>query len=93
MAARPTEIKLVAGLLEAPAESVEELAKAVINALDENRKGRQEFVLVTYDKPMVYAYGPYSTKLQATKAVEKGQLVASREGVRAGVFPLCKEYT
>lgn len=92
MAPRPTEVKLVAKLLESEAKSVTELAQRVILALDESRRTREEWVMVMYDKPMVYAFGPYPTRNQANEPVAKGKLIASHEGIPYGLYRLNKDY-
>lgn len=65
MTRRPTEIKLVAELLSYEAESVEELAEAVIKALDEDRRKRDSYVVVASVGTETFGIGPYPTKGQA----------------------------
>lgn len=80
---RPTEIKLVANLLDPDdtnSESAAELAVEIIEALDESRGKRDSYILVAQlaQWAPVQAWGEFSTKLQAEKfvknlsAVDKG---------------------
>jgi len=71
---RPTEIKLVANLLDPDntnSESAAELAQEIIEALDESRDKRDSYVLVAQlaQWAPVQAWGEFSTKLQAEKFV------------------------
>lgn len=69
---RPTEIKLVAKLLDPDAESSEDataLAIEIIEALDKSRLKRESFVVVAKltDWTPLQAWGEFNTKLQAEK--------------------------
>jgi len=69
---RPTEIKLVANLLDPDntnSESAAELAVEIIEALDEARGKRDSYILVGQlaQWAPVQAWGEFSTKLQAEK--------------------------
>jgi hypothetical protein len=69
---RPTEIKLVAKLLDPDAENSEdaaELAVEIIEALDKSRTKRESFIVVAKlaDWVPVQAWGEFSTRLQAEK--------------------------
>jgi hypothetical protein len=69
---RPTEIKLVAHLLDPDntnSESAAELAVEIIEALDESRYKRESYILVAQLARWapVQAWGEFSTKLQAEK--------------------------
>jgi hypothetical protein len=69
---RPTEIKLVASLLDPDAENPEDataLAVEIIEALDKSRLKRESFVVVAKlaDWTPLQAWGEFSTKLQAEK--------------------------
>lgn len=69
---RPTEIKLVANLLDPDntnSESAAELAVEIIEALDESRFKRESYILVAQLARWapVQAWGEFSTKLQAEK--------------------------
>lgn len=73
---RPTEIKLVANLLDPDntnSESAAELALEIIEALDESRGKRDSYVLVAQlaSWSPVQAWGEFSTKLQAEKFVSQ----------------------
>lgn len=69
---RPTEIKLVAKLLDPDAENSEDaaaLAIEIIEALDASRLKRESFIVVAKlaDWAPLQAWGEFSTKLQAEK--------------------------
>jgi hypothetical protein len=72
---RPTEVKLVASLLDPDntnSESATELAEEIIESLDKARGKRESFVLVAQlaSWAPVQAWGEFSTKLQAEKFVK-----------------------
>lgn len=62
---RSTEVKLVADLLSHEAESVEELAKAVIKALDQDRRKRDSYAIRASVGQGIYGIGPFNTRNQA----------------------------
>lgn len=69
---RPTEVKLVANLLDPDntnSESAAELAEEIIEALDKSRGKRESFILVAQlaQWAPVQAWGEFSTKLQVEK--------------------------
>jgi hypothetical protein len=69
---RPTEIKLIAKLLDPDAENSEDataLAIEIIEALDKSRLKRESFIVVAKlaDWVPVQAWGEFSTRLQAEK--------------------------
>jgi hypothetical protein len=69
---RPTEIKLVASLLDPDAENSEDasaLAIEIIEALDKSRIKRDSFIVVAKlaDWAPLQAWGEFSTRLQAEK--------------------------
>ena len=88
---RPTEIKLVANLLDpdgTSSESAAELAVEIIEALDEARGKRDSYILVAQLARWspVQAWGEFSTKLQAEKFVS--QLASPDGGGKAVVVRL-----
>lgn len=88
---RPTEIKLVANLLDpdgTSSESAAELAVEIIEALDESRGKRDSYILVAQLAKWcpVQAWGEFSTKLQAEKFVS--QLASPDGGGKAVVVRL-----
>lgn len=88
---RPTEVRLVANLLDPDntnSESAADLAEEIIEALDESRGKRDSFVLVAQlaSWAPVQAWGEFSTKLQAQKFVS--QLASPDEGGKAVVCRL-----
>ena len=90
---RPTEIKLVANLLDPDntnSESAAELAQEIIEALDESRGKRDAYVLVGQLARWapVQAWGEFSTKLQAEKFVKNLSAVDKNESGKAVVCRL-----
>ena len=85
--ARPTEIRAVAAAISEPAATAEEAAKRAITALDEARRDRTDYAVVTRMGRMVQAYGPFATENQAAKAIE-GQKIPAIDGTSFYVFPL-----
>lgn len=89
---RPTEIKLVANLLDPDntnSESAAELAQEIIEALDESRGKRDAYVLVAQLARWapVQAWGEFSTKLQVEKFM-KNLSGVDAEGGRAVIVHL-----
>jgi hypothetical protein len=87
---RPTEIKLVANLLDpdsTDSESAAELAQEIIEALDESRFKRDSYILVAQlaQWAPVQAWGEFSTKLQAEKFV-KNLSAADKNGTGKAVI-------
>ena len=71
---RPTEIRLVAKLLDpdnASEGQAEDLAVEIIEALDQARLKRESFIVVAKlaDYVPLQAWGEFSTKLQAQKFI------------------------
>ena len=89
---RPTEIKLVASLLDPDntnSESAAELAVEIIEALDESRGKRDAYVLVGQLARWapVQAWGEFSTKLQVEKFM-KNLSAVDADGGRAVIVHL-----
>lgn len=85
--ARPSEIRAVAALLMEPADDINELAKAIIQAVDESRQDRTDYLVCRRYGQMVDAYGPYATQNQAEKAVQGGKIPAI-DGTQFYVLPM-----
>lgn len=85
--ARPTEVKAVVALLEQPAESVTELAKAIIATVDEARQDRTDYVVVRQLNGLADGFGPYATYAQAAKAIE-GNKIPAIDGTRFFALPV-----
>lgn len=90
---RPTEIKLVANLLDpdgTSSESAAELAVEIIEALDESRGKRDSYILVAQLARWapVQAWGEFNTKLQAEKFVKNLSAVDKNEPGKALVVHL-----
>ena len=71
MAPKPTEIKLVAGMLEEEHPDAESLAKAIIQALDDKRKGDAQYILGTMYDGMPLVWGTFPTPKAAERAASK----------------------
>ena len=89
---RPTEIKLVANLLDpdnTDSESAADLAVEIIEALDLSRGKRDNYIVVAQLARWapVQAWGEFSTKLQAERFTKNLSAVDS-EGGRAGIVHL-----
>lgn len=83
---RPTEIKMVAELLQEPAEDADALARTIIEALDAKREGDPRYVTVIYIPGVgLFAFGTYGTPLQAKKDIGR-RVVAASEGARGQVL-------
>lgn len=90
---RPTEIKLVANLLDPDntnSESAAELAVEIIEALDESRYKRESYILVAQLARWapVQAWGEFSTKLQAEKFAKNLSAVDKDEPGKAVIVHL-----
>lgn len=74
MAVRPTEIKLVAQMMDPDvSEEAKALAREIIVALDDARQDREQWILGfrSHEKlPAMYT-GPWSTKTQAVRAAQR----------------------
>jgi hypothetical protein len=68
---RPTEIKAVSDLLSQEHESVDDLARSVIELIDSMRSKRDTYVLVQIEPSLsvAKAIGPYATSNQAIKDI------------------------
>ena len=91
---KPTEIRLVASMLERPADDAEDLAKQIIEALDAKRSKDDRFVAIYQWRPadeqiVTIAYGPYSTGRKATKAV--ASMVSPSEPLARAMILKCRE--
>ena len=85
--ARPTEISAVAAVLMAPADDVKDVAKACIQALDESRQDRTDYLVVRQMGKLADAYGPYATYSQAVRAIE-GRKIPAIDGTKLFVVPV-----
>ena len=74
---KPSHVKAIAALLEEGAETSEELAKSVMRKFDELREDDKTYMIVgqwdSESGSYYLGYGPYATKKQAEKAIEKGK--------------------
>ncbi len=82
----PTEVKLIAGMLEEPADDSSELARRILLALEESRSKRKHYVVVVNDGGLVSTWGTYSTIKEATKQIGD-PIIASKPGIK-GILTL-----
>lgn len=70
---KPTEVRLVASMLEHEADSADDLAKQIIEALDAKRESDEKWVINFYEPnvKVLANYGPYGTANAAVKDVKK----------------------
>lgn len=85
--ARPTEVKAVAAAISEPAQDATEAAKRAIQALDEARQDRTDYLVVRQVGRLAQAFGPYPTYNAAVKAIEGGKIPAL-DGSRFFVMPV-----
>lgn len=77
MSPKPTEVRLVASLLHEEADDANDLARRIIDSLDDKRARDDTTYVVVYYDPNTRAlitYGPYRTERAASKAL--GTLVS-----------------
>lgn len=77
MSPKPTEVRLVASLLHEEADDANDLARRIIEGLDDKRDRDDTMYVVVYFDPNTKAlitYGPYKTQRAADKAL--GTLVS-----------------
>ena len=68
---KPTEIKMVAGMLEEEHPDASSLARAIIEALDNKRQSDSMYVLGAMYEGLPLLWGPFATSNQAAKAAGK----------------------
>lgn len=85
--ARPTEVKAVAAAISEPAADATEAAKRAIQALDEARQDRTDYLVVRQAGGLAQAFGPYPTYNAAAKALTGGKIPAI-DGSRFFVIPV-----
>ena len=73
MPAKPTELKKLIALLDEEAPTVEWLAKAVWELVEDCMANREQYVAVAYHPSLELwqAIGPYNTRAQLMKDYEK----------------------
>lgn len=88
---KPTEIRLVAKMLEQPADDADSLAESIIVALNDKRQKDERWMVIYQWQPkqerfVTITYGPFNTRKQAEKAL--GGLVSPGEPLAKGM--VCK---
>lgn len=80
MRSRKKEIELLVDVLEQAHDSVEDLAEAVWKLIDQQRRGREAWVVaVNHGHPLVLAYGMYDTMNSAVKDLDKFRSITGNE--------------
>lgn len=93
MVKRPTEVRLVASLLDpdnTDSENATSLAEEIIEALDESRDKRDSFILVAQlaSWAPVQAWGEFSTRLQVERFAKNLSSADKNENGRAVIVRL-----
>jgi uncharacterized protein YegP (UPF0339 family) len=92
MTAKPTEIKRLVEVLNADYDSAEDAAKAAFDAVEHSLAGRYIVNVVHSDGTthVVQAYGLYSTRAQAEKAISSGKIISPGGSIvsKATIAPL-----
>lgn len=78
----PTEVKLIAKLLDEPAEDANQLARLILTELETSRTNRKHYVVVVDDSGLVSTWGTYATIKEAIKQIGE-PIIATRPGARA----------
>jgi len=90
MAPRPTEVTLLAKMMDPDVSpDAKDLAKDMIEALDKAREDRDQWIVTarTMTGGPIVTVGPFSTMLQASKAMKKISFVDTEgEGVGAMIL-------
>lgn len=83
MAAKPTELKKLIALLDEEAPSVEWLAKAVWELVEDCINNREQYVAIAYHPsiPLWQAIGPYNTRAQLMKDYQKRLLAVDSNSI------------
>ena len=91
MRPRVGEIRAVTALLDQEWEDVEDLSRAVIQAVYDALGERELWTVVASDKRLgVFVYGPYETRNKAVKAIGKDIVSPGPEPMTALFRPLMK---
>ena len=91
MSVRPTEVRKIAAMLSEPADSVDDLARDVVNAINEMWMARTQYVLIVRDPALsdYVVWGMFDTENQAKRAIGK-HITAIREGARYALYRVLK---
>jgi hypothetical protein len=74
MRTRKKELEAIIKLLEAEHEDVEDLAEAIWKLVDEQRRGRDLWVVAVRMDGLNFLYGAYESEATAKKDVEAGNI-------------------
>ncbi len=74
MRTRKKELDAIAKLLEQEHEDVEDLAESIWKLVDEQRRGRELWVVAVRMDGMNFLYGAYESEATARKDVESGRI-------------------
>jgi hypothetical protein len=87
-----TEVRLVAQLLNEPADNIEQLAHDIITTLDEQRATRTNYVVVVNDSGILSAWGTYRTIKEALKSIGE-PIIASKPAAKRWLLKLHNDIT
>lgn len=91
MRPRVAEIRAVTALLDREWPDVEDLSRAVVQAVYDALAERELWVVIASDNRLgTFVYGPYDTRNKATKAIGKEIVSPGPEPMRALIRPLMK---
>lgn len=76
MRTRKKELDAIVKLLETEHEDIEELAESIWKLIDEQRRGRDLWVVAVRMDEMNFLYGAYDSEATAKKDVESGNIKA-----------------
>ena len=89
MRTRSKELNKIGDMLSNPAESVDDLAKDIWNAIDEMRRDRELWVVGVQYTIGQFLFGPYESESMAMKDLEgRGKLRGLQPGDVGRVFRL-----
>lgn len=74
MRTRKKELDAIVRLLESEHEDVEDLAEAIWKLVDDQRRGREMWVVAVRMDGMNFLYGTYDSEATAKKDVENGNI-------------------
>ena len=91
MRPRVAEIRAVTALLDREWKDVEDLSRAVIEAVYESLMEREWWTVVASDNRLgLFVYGPHDIRNKATKAIGKEIVSPGPEPMQAYIRPLMK---
>ena len=81
---RPTEVKAVAALLEQEHDSVDDLAREILDLLVDIKWRRGAYCVCVLQLGQVFLFGPFANQADARRAVGK-EIVAAETNARGAI--------